>query len=314
MKNFCVNRRQFVKTAMWGSAALGLAGIPFLSGATDEISHLCILHTNDTHSRITPYPVNDPRYPGMGGYSRRAALIDEIRKTNKHVLLLDAGDIFQGTAFYNAFGGEPELRLMTHMQYDAATMGNHEFDNGLDGFLKVMPFAQFPFITSNYDFTYTQLSAKTIPYLILNKGLIKIGIYGLGIELKGLVGKNLYGDTIYHDPVKVAQSIEILLKEELNCDLVICLSHLGFQYDNEKVSDQVIARNTRYTNIILGGHTHHVLSPAVQIANLRKKIVYIGQAGYGGVRIGRMDVYFDNNNSEILVDGFTTNIFKNQVT
>jgi 5'-nucleotidase len=308
-----VDRRTFVRTALAGGAALAFSTFPFISGANEEVEHLCILHTNDTHSRLDPYPSNDPRFPGMGGYSRRAAMIHQIRSENKHVLLLDAGDIFQGTVYYNAFGGEPELKLMTKMQYDAATMGNHEFDNGIDGLLNVLPFAGFPFITSNYDFTHTPLRDKTVLYQIFKRGDLKIGIYGLGIELKGLVGKNLYGDTIYNDPLKVAQSIEILLKEELKCDLVICLSHLGFQYESDQVSDLVIARNTRYTNIILGGHTHSVLNPAVQQTNLRKNIVYIGQTGYGGVNLGRMDVYFNKKNSEFLVESFTTNIFKNQV-
>ncbi len=306
-----INRRTFVKTTMLGGFALG-AGIPLWATENNDVSHLCILHTNDTHSRIDPYPVNDPNYPMMGGYARRAALINQVRNQVEHVLLLDAGDIFQGTPYYNIYGGEPELRLMTKMGYDASTIGNHEFDNGLDGLERVLPFAGFPFISSNYDFSQTILNGRIKTYKIIQKESLKIGIYGLGIELEGLVGRNLYGNTVYHDPIRVARRMEMLLKEEHGCDLVICLSHLGFEYQTGKVSDVVIAGKTRYTDIIIGGHTHTLLDPPAQIENAAGKIVYIGQTGYAGVRLGRMDLYFNNNSGEILVESNTTNILKKQ--
>jgi len=306
-----INRRTFVKTTMLGGFALG-AGIPLWATKNNDVSHLCILHTNDTHSRIDPYPVNDPNYPMMGGYARRAALINQVRNQVEHVLLLDAGDIFQGTPYYNIYGGEPELRLMTKMGYDASTIGNHEFDNGLDGLERVLPFAGFPFISSNYDFSQTILNGRIKTYKIIQKESLKIGIYGLGIELEGLVGRNLYGNTVYHDPIRVARRMEMLLKEEHGCDLVICLSHLGFEYQTGKVSDVVIAGKTRYTDIIIGGHTHTLLDPPAQIENAAGKIVYIGQTGYAGVRLGRMDLYFNNNSGEILVESNTTNILKKQ--
>lgn len=307
-----INRRAFAKSAILGGIALG-AGIPLWANADEEISHLCILHTNDTHSRIDPYPANDPHFPGMGGYAKRAALIHSIRQSSDHVLLVDAGDIFQGTPYYNIYGGKPELELMTQMGYDAGTMGNHEFDNGLDGFLKVLPHAGFPFITSNYDFSTTPLRDKTFMYKTFQKGEIKIGIYGLGVELEGLVGRNQYGNTRYNDPVTVAQGIERLLKEEHRCDVIICLSHLGYEYESNQVSDRVIAQKTRYTDIIIGGHTHTLLDPVAILANSTGKNVYIGQTGYGGVRLGRMDLYFNQNKKESFVELSTTNILKNQV-
>jgi 5'-nucleotidase len=306
-----LDRRTFAKQLLWLSGAMALPGI-VAGSRREQVSQLCILHTNDTHSRIDPYPLNDPHFPGMGGYARRAALIQHIRKNHSNVLLLDAGDIFQGTHYFNAFGGEPELRLMTLMHYDAATMGNHEFDNGLEGFDKVLPYAAFPFITSNYDFSRTILREKTLPYKILSKANLKIGIYGLGIDLKGLVSENLYGNTVYRDPVEVSRKMETFLRENHKCDLIICLSHLGYKYDNQRVSDLVIARSTRYTNIIIGGHTHSILNPVIQIENARNKKVYIGQAGYGGVNLGRMDVYFDENNGEFLVDDNTLFILNKQ--
>lgn len=306
-----IDRRTFAKTSLIAGASLGV-GLPFWAYAREEVTHLCILHTNDTHSRIDPYPDNDPNYPNMGGYARRADLINKIRQTHPHVLLLDAGDIFQGTPYFNVYGGEPELILMTKMGYDAATMGNHEFDNGLDGFMKVLPHAGFPFIISNYDFSATMLHGKTMPYKIMEKGDLKIGLYGLGIELEGLVGRNLYGETVYIDPLEVARKVERLLKEEMGCDIIICLSHLGYEYESEKVSDVVIARQTRYTDIILGGHTHTLLDPPTQIENAAGKKVYIGQTGYAGVRLGRMDLYFNKKSSESFVESDTTKIINNQ--
>ncbi len=307
-----INRRSFVKSALLGGMALG-SGIPLFAQKSEEVSHLCILHTNDTHSRIDPYPANDPNFPNMGGYARRASLIDSIRQTTPHVLLFDAGDIFQGTPYFNVYGGEPELILMSQMGYDAATIGNHEFDNGLDGFVKVLPHANFPFIISNYDFTHTPLHQKTHFYKTFQKGDIKVGVYGLGIELEGLVGRNLSGNTKYLDPVQVSQRVEILLKEELSCDTIICLSHLGYEYESNKVSDQTIASKTRYTDIIIGGHTHTHLEIPAKVTNAVGKSVYIGQTGYGGIRLGRMDLYFNPKKKETLVESSTHNILKNQV-
>ncbi len=306
-----MNRRIFTKTTLIGGAAIS-AGLPLWLQAGQDNQPLCILHTNDTHSRIDPYPENDPNFPGMGGYARRAALINQIRNESNHVLLLDAGDIFQGTPYYNMYGGEPELKLMSKMGYDATTIGNHEFDNGLDGLLDVMHHAKFPFVSSNYDFSNTPLHGKIKPFHIINKAGLKIGIYGLGIELEGLVSRNLYGNTIYIDPVYVARKTETLLKEEHQCQLIICLSHLGYEYDSNKVSDVIIAEKTRYTDIILGGHTHTLLDPPDKKENSLGKIVTIGQTGYAGVRLGRMDVHINKNSGETLVEFNTTKISKNQ--
>lgn len=287
------SRRQFIKSlGIAGAGALAGFGA-FAQSAGRKQKMITILHTNDTHSRLDPYPTNDPNYPGMGGYARRAALISKFREQDPELLLLDAGDMLQGTAYFNMYGGEPELKLMSRMGYDAATIGNHEFDNGLDGFDKVLPFAEFPFISSNYDFSQTVLAGKFKEYLVLERSGIKIGIYGLGIELQGLVGRGLYGDTLYQDPLKVAQRIEDILKNELDCQLIICLSHLGFEYDSDKVSDVVLAQNTSHTDVILGGHTHYLLNPPAVVQNQQKRNVYIGQSGYGGTHLGRMEVYFD---------------------
>jgi len=306
------DRREFLKKVLIGGAAVTLSGSWLKLLAEGDIDTLTILHTNDTHSRIDPYPSNDPNYPGMGGYSRRAALINKIRMQSKNFLLVDAGDIFQGTPYYNVYGGEPELKLMSKMGYDASAIGNHEFDNGLDGFLEVIDYAKFPFVSSNYDFSETVLKDKIEPFITINRGVFRIGIYGLGISLDGLVSKNLYGNTRYIDPVEAARKTETILKNKHKCNLIICLSHLGYKYETNQVSDTVVAGNTHHTNIIIGGHTHHVLDPASEIRNIDGKTVYIGQAGYAGVKIGRMDVYFNKTNQQILVESNTTKIYKNQ--
>lgn len=306
------SRRSFIKNISLGGAVLA-SSLPLLAVQNKDTHHLCILHTNDTHSRIDPYPANDPNYPNMGGYARRSSLISAVRQSIEHVLLLDSGDIFQGTPYFNLYGGEPELKLMSQMQYDASTIGNHEFDNGLEHLSKILEHARFPFVSSNYDFTGTPMEGKTHTHKVIQKGKIKIGIYGLGVELQGLVGTNLYGNTKYADPLQTAMKMEHFLKEEQKCDVIICLSHLGYRYRNEQVSDIVIAQNTRFTNIILGGHTHTLLENYSEILNAAEKKVYIGQTGYGGVRLGRIDLYFNEKNNETLVESNTIKIQENQV-
>lgn len=301
------SRRNFLRVA--GLAGLGtLAGIPRLALGNNGIRRLTILHTNDTHSRIDPYPDNDPNFPGRGGYARRAALVNQFRKEDPELLLLDAGDFFQGTPYYNMYGGETELVLMSHLGYTAATLGNHEFDNGMDGLLKVLPHANFPFVCSNYDFSQTILHDRTVPYLVMKRNGIDVGIYGLGIQLRGLVGKNLYGETVYHDPVDVAQEMESLLKNDKKCELIICVSHLGFRYDSDRASDYLVAQRTRHTDIIIGGHTHRVLDPPEVVENMNGLPVTIGQAGSGGTLLGRMEVFIGPVGHEKFVDSNTTNI------
>lgn len=209
------------------------------------------------------------------------------------MLLLDSGDIFQGTPYFNLFGGELEFKLMSMMGYDASTMGNHDFDNGLEGFLKVLPNAKFPFICSNYDFKNTVLEGRTDPYKIFHKDGIRIGIFGLGIKLEGLVGKKQYGETKYLDPVDVAQHFSSFLKNDKKCDMVICLSHLGYKYDGDYISDVMLAPQTENIDLILGGHTHTFLPEPQQYTNRAGKTVLVNQVGWAGLLLGRLDYYFD---------------------
>lgn len=288
------NRREFIKGVFGGMALAGLSSLPLELFARAEMTKLTILHTNDVHSRIDPFPANDPKYPNMGGVARRAALIKKIRATEKNVLLLDAGDIFQGTPYFNLYGGELEFKLMSEMGYDASTLGNHDFDNGIDGLVKQMPNMNFPFLNSNYSFKDTLLENKIQEYKIFRKGDLKIGVFGIGIELRGLVDPKLSGNILYNDPLVNANRISTLLKNEEKCDLVICLSHLGYKYNDKKVSDSVLAKESSHIDLIIGGHTHTFLDEPTQVVNKEGKEVLIAQVGWAGIKLGRIDYYFDS--------------------
>lgn len=293
-----MNRRDFIqKTA--ATSALIAGGLSLSSFESAHTSHLTVLHTNDVHSYIDPFPADHPKNPNKGGVARRAALIESIRGENPNVLLLDAGDIFQGTPYFNYYGGALELKLMSMMKYDLATMGNHDFDNGIDGFLAQLPNADFGFVSANYDFKNTVLDGIVKPYKIFNKQGIKIGIFGLGVELAGLVDKKLYKETVYHDPIAVTQDIVRRLKTDERCDLVICLSHIGYDYKNDanKVSDLKLAAATSGIDLIIGGHTHTFLDKPTVVKNADGKEVLVNQTGCYGINLGRIDFYFDTNKS-----------------
>lgn len=294
------SRRQFIKQiSIAGGGLVSLQAIPFSSYALakDEATKITILHTNDIHSHIEPFPINDPKYPGLGGAARRAALIQEIRAEEKNVLLLDAGDVFQGTPYFNKYGGEIDFKLMSLMQYDAATIGNHDFDNGIEGFKNMLPHANFPFINANYNFDDTILKGEIIPHKIFIKDNIKIGVFGVGVELDGLVSKELYKETIYNNPITIANKKASFLKNEEHCDLVICLSHLGYEYKSNKVSDLILASETTNIDLIIGGHTHTFLTKPTEIKNNVKKRVLINQVGWAGINLGRIDFYVTSNKS-----------------
>ena len=297
-----MNRKQFLKTIGVGTLSMTLApnlllaeNLKFLEVNSEH--KLTILHTNDQHSRIEPFDSSYTRNPNQGGFARRAALIQKIRSEEKNLLLLDSGDIFQGTPYFNFFGGELEFKLMSMMGYDASIMGNHDFDNGLEGFKKVLPNAKFPFICSNYDFKNTILDGQTIPYKIFNKNGIKVGIFGVGIELAGLVGKKSYGETVWQNPIEIAQHYSEFLRNDKKCDLVICLSHIGYDYkdDPKKISDKILAAQTDGIDLILGGHTHTFLPEPQSFTNRKGKNVLVNQVGWAGLLLGKIDFYFDKN-------------------
>lgn len=301
MEESRLNRRSFLKTSVSGAALLALGFKADSVFAKEDFTKLTILHTNDVHSRIDPFPMDGSRNAGKAGVAPRATLINQIRAEEKNVLLLDAGDIFQGTPYFNFYGGELEIKMMSMMGYDASIMGNHDFDNGVEGFAKQFPHANFPILSSNYDFTDTAMEGKTKPYQIYKKDGIKVGVYGLGIELTGLVNPQQYGNTKYLDPIKKAQEMEKFLKLDQKCDLVICLSHLGFKYQENKVSDIKLAENTYYTDLIIGGHTHTFLNTPEIIKNKNGNEILVNQVGFAGINLGRIDYVFSRNNSKKVV-------------
>lgn len=289
-------RREFIKKAGAASLLTMIPTMDLLAGELNQTQKITILHTNDQHSRIEPFEVSgDERTSNKGGFARRAALIHKIRQEEPNVLLLDAGDVFQGTPYFNYYGGELEYKLMTQMGYDASTIGNHEFDNGLEGILNQLPHAGFDIICSNYDFSNTILDGKFKPFQIYKKEGVKIGVFGLGIELEGLVGKDMYGDTRYLDPIKVTQGMVHFLRQEKECELVICLSHLGYEYKNDpkKVSDIHLAQQTSGIDLIIGGHTHTFLPEPQKLKNKDGKMVLVNQVGWAGLYLGRIDFYME---------------------
>lgn len=291
-----MKRREFIRNTVASSALVGLGGLSLSSFETLKSKHLTILHTNDVHSYIDPFPADHPRNPNMGGVSRRAALIEKIKKENPNVLLLDAGDSFQGTPYFNYFGGELEFKLMSMMGYEATTIGNHEFDNGIDGLAAQIPHANFKFLSANYDFKNTVLDGFVKPYHVFIKNGIRVGVFGLSVELAGLVDKKHYKETVYNNPLEISQDMVSILKNQEKCDIIICLSHIGYQYKNEpdKICDVILAQKTKDIDLIIGGHTHTFLDKPSVFENLEGKKVLVNQVGCYGINLGRIDFYLDN--------------------
>jgi len=294
-----MRRRRFLSTAARTAAgvAAGAAGASFLpvralaGGLSADDVRLVILHTNDTHSRIDPFAVGSGRNEGQGGAARRATLINQVRSQNPHVLLLDSGDIFQGTPYFNLFGGEVEMKVMSEMGYDVATIGNHDFDNGTDGLVAMLPHANFEFVCANYDITHSGLASRVRPYTIRELGGVKVGIFGLGIDFYALVVDDLHQGVSYSDPIGAARRVSEELRNQ-GCDLVICLSHLGYRYSTDRPSDTDLANLVPEVDLILGGHTHTFMdSPDVYRAG-ETGLTVVNQVGFAGIRLGRIDVTF----------------------
>jgi 5'-nucleotidase len=292
-----MKRRDFIQQASVSTALITIGGLGFQSfTSAKKATKITILHTNDVHSHIDPFGPEDERNANKGGIARRASLIESLRKENPNTLLLDAGDIFQGTPYFNYYGGELEFKLMSKLKYDAATIGNHDFDNGIDGLFAQLPYAEFLFLSANYDFSNTIMDTHTKPYKVFIKDGIKIGIFGLGIELEGLVDPMMYKETKYLNPLEIAQDMSRVLKDDEQCDLVICLSHLGYHYRNNenKVSDLKLAAATKNIDLIIGGHTHTFLPKPTVVKNIEGKNMLVNQVGCYGINLGKIDFYFDS--------------------
>jgi len=291
-----INRRTFVKTS-----ALGLLAVstPILSNPLPKTKKLTILHTNDLHSRIEAFPMDGGRYEGMGGAAKRAALIQKVRNEESNVLLFDCGDILQGTPYFNFYHGELEFKLMNEMGYDAATIGNHDFDAGIEQLASLIDGGRFAMLNANYVLQNTPLEEKVMPYKVFVKDGIKVGVFGLGIALNGLVPQALYGETLYQEPIAIANETARKLKEIEKCQLVICLSHLGYKYESDKVSDVVLAKQSKNIDVILGGHTHTFMEEPDLIENLAGETVVVNQVGWAGIKVGRLDFWFERSKKNL---------------
>lgn len=292
------DRRTFFKQL----GALALCAVSGPSAVAQQLRgvskrRLTILHTNDVHSHIDPLPDNDSRNPGMGGYARRQTYIEQVIAEGNDVMVFECGDMFQGTPYFNFYKGKLEIELMNRMHVDAVTIGNHEFDNGLDVLCDRMEEANFPFINSNYEFVDERANSIVKPYRIFERAGIKVGVFGLGVAIEGLItAKNAKG-TIYTDPIAASQRMADTLRAE-GCQLVIGLSHLGFDM-GRYVDDQKVAAATRGVDMILGGHSHTFLPAPVYVKNLDGKDVLVNQVGYAGINVGRIDI--DINDGELSV-------------
>ena len=257
--------------------------------AAEKKIKLVILHTNDTHSQVEPTENSNLKTANMGGYARRMGVIEKIRSEEKNVLLFDAGDFSQGTPYFNFFNGRVEIDALNRMQYDAGTLGNHEFDNGIDTLAVILQKARFPMISSNYELENTPIKNLIQPYLILKKFGLKIGIMALNVDPKSLIIENNYRGLVYRDPIEKAKETSAFLKKKQKCDLVICLSHLGSDSTAIDVNDFTIAHQTKHIDIILGGHSHSLLEN-VKTNNANGKKVIISQMGKSGLYLGRIDL------------------------
>ena len=300
------NRRKFITQSVLAAGSL-LASRSALAGLhnDDGLHKLTILHTNDVHSRLESFPMDGGRNQGLGGVAARAELIQKIRSEEQQVLLLDAGDIFQGTPFFNLYKGEPEMKAMAAMGYDAATIGNHDFDAGLENFATQLQHGKFPLIICNYDFTNTPMEFKYQPYKIFKKGKLKIGVTAVGIEMAGLVPDSLFGNTKYLDPIQKANELAAKLKKEDSCDMIICLSHLGNKYKDNKVSDEILARETENIDLIIGGHTHTFMDEPAVLKNKIGSDVLVNQVGWAGIILGRLDFELAGYKNEGLIKSHT---------
>ncbi len=250
--------------------------------------HLTILHTNDTHSCVLPLKTTlaDTLLAGRAGFVRRISMIEQERAKDKNLLLFDSGDFSQGSPFYTLFKGDVEIGLMNRMHYDAGTIGNHEFDYGMENMARIFKMANFPILCSNYDLKGTPLDEVVKKYTIIKRNGVKIGVFALDPKLDGLVSKANYGIIKYLDPIAVANDMATMLKNYKKCDLVICISHLGWEENG--MGDQMMIAGSRNIDLVLGGHSHTYFKTLRYIKNLDGKSIPVDQNGKNAIYVGKM--------------------------
>ena len=256
--------------------------------------HLEVLHTNDTHSCIMPLNPNlaDTAVAGRGGFLRRVAMIKEERAKNPDLLLIDSGDFSQGSPFYTMFKGDVEVGLMNLMGYDAVTIGNHEFDFGLENMARIFKMAKFPVVCANYDFTGTCVEGLVKPYVIIKRNGLKIGLFGLSPQLEGLVDLSKCEGVTYLDPIEVGNRVAAELKHDKKCDVVICVSHLGWLRPDE-MGDQMLLASSKDIDLVLGGHSHSYFKDLRYVNNANGKAVPVDQNGKNAMYVGKLTLSFD---------------------
>lgn len=282
-----MKRREFVAGLVGGAVCGGMVQTS-LAASTNKVT---ILHTNDTHSRIDPFAGG--RYKGMGGIARRAALIASIKKAHPATLVVDAGDIFQGTPYFNIFRGQLELKTMSMAGYDVATLGNHDFDLGSAWMLKmVQQHASFSFVSANYEFSQSAAKKLIQPYQIKVVNGWRIGFFGLGVRFRGLVSQSLHKGVVYQPPVAVARQVAATLRSKHRCDAVVALSHLGYSGFDGEVGDRDLAKQVPGIDVIIGGHTHTFLKKPTVVMAPDGRQTHIVQVGHSGIYLGQIDLHF----------------------
>lgn len=288
-----ISRRSFIKQASLLSIGYSAAGRVLQNFADNPLATLTILYTNDTHARLDPFPENAREFAGLGGIAERASLIKKIRYEQKNVLLLDAGDVFQGTPWFDVYGGSVDFELMTQMGYDAMAIGNHEFDRGPDGFAEAAKKAGFPILAANYLARDTPMNPFLQDQIVKEFDGFRVGIFGLGIKLNGVVDPSLSGNVRSFDPVRTAERSVESLRDFYECDYIICLSHLGYRQELGGIGDEMLAGTVSGINLIIGGHTHTFLDEPVAVKNPSGDSTWITQMGHSGIRLGRIDLPFE---------------------
>ncbi len=271
--------------------AIAFAGYNKAVNTVNTPVQLLILHTNDTHSQVEPI-AQGSRNGGLGGYARRMGLIEQYRQQDPELLLLDAGDFSQGTPYFNFFNGHVEVDALNRMHYDAATLGNHEFDNGIDTLAAILSEANFPIVCANYVVKGTPLEKLVKPYIILHRKGVKIGIFGLGVQPDGLITSQNFAPLQWIDPLPIANETADLLRNKKHCDVVICLSHLGTDVDCSYICDMWLAQNSRNIDVIIGAHTHKMVVDR-HVQDLDEHDVLLTQMGKSGAYLGIVTLTLD---------------------
>ena len=287
-----IDRRRFLTgSAAFGAALVTLPRSSFAFNADETV--ITILHTNDTHSQIDPLPPND-KNAGKGGVARRATLVKRIRKENPNTLLIDAGDVLQGTPYFNFYKGEVEYKAMSAIGYDVGTLGNHEFDNGVEALAAALKFANFDIVSANYDVKGTVLEGRVKPYVVKTVGGVRVGLFGLGISPVALITPANFKGVTYLDPVQAAREMVKTLREKERCALVVCMSHLGYSERPRpnSVSDSVVASQVDGIDFIASGHSHLFMPRPVEVAQPCGAKTLIFQVGKSGIYVGRIDFTF----------------------